>query len=413
MTTLNQRLSKLSKDYKTFTHTTYLPTGSLIMDTVMGGGLPVGKVVELASDSGIGKTTVTLSMCRELLLQGKKIIYLDHEGAVSTSQLHGIFGKNPKTNEYYADEWLWDPENNPNGIFLLFQVTTYSQAEDVLNQTLGSGEFSLVVVDSVTSMVADEYLKEVENPDSKDGKDITDQRPAVDARYLGKFLKKFKAVCTRWNVSMILINQLRNDLSLTTGISTKKSTGGAAIEFFPDIRLRLEKPSPILQTRRNDFTGEEEKQQIGCTASIFAWKNKLAPCKIKIPISIIYGKGISNLYSYRNWLPHKNIEYNGEEVPILETRGGGYNILTLKDNRQFTARGEDALIQLIADHFAEIRTYFTADDFKITEEKAFAEFDEEGNRTFEIEPDSEFEVENHIVIDDDDDGKVDLDESFD
>ena len=34
------------------------------MDTVMGGGLPVGKMIEVASDSGIGKKTVTLSMCR-------------------------------------------------------------------------------------------------------------------------------------------------------------------------------------------------------------------------------------------------------------------------------------------------------------------------------------------------------------
>ena len=83
-TTLNQRLSKVSKSFKTFTTTTSMPTGSLIMDTVMGGGLPVGKMIEVASDSGIGKKTVTLSMCRELLLQGKKIIYLDHEGAVTT-----------------------------------------------------------------------------------------------------------------------------------------------------------------------------------------------------------------------------------------------------------------------------------------------------------------------------------------
>ena len=58
MSTLDQRLTKLTKNFKTFTHTTYMPTGSLIMDTVMGGGLPVGKVIEMASDSGIGKTTI-------------------------------------------------------------------------------------------------------------------------------------------------------------------------------------------------------------------------------------------------------------------------------------------------------------------------------------------------------------------
>ena len=39
-TTLNQRLLKMNKTFKAFTKTTYMPTGSLIMDTVMGGGLP-------------------------------------------------------------------------------------------------------------------------------------------------------------------------------------------------------------------------------------------------------------------------------------------------------------------------------------------------------------------------------------
>lgn len=400
-TTLNQRLSKLTKHYKTFTHTTYMPTGSLIMDTVMGGGLPVGKVIELASDAGAGKTTITLSMCRELLLQGKKVIYLDHEGAVTTSQLTGIFGKNRATGNMYIDEWLYT-EDNPDGRFFLFQVQTYSEAEEVLDNLLGSKEFSFVVIDSVTAMVADEYLTDVENPDSKDGKDVTDMRPAVDARLLGKFLKKFKAVCTKYDVTMMLINQLRTNLNITgMGMSTKISTGGAAIEFYPDIRLRLEKPQPIYQNKKNNLTGEIEKQQIGCTASIYAYKNKLAPGKIKVPISIMFGRGISNLYSYRLWLPNKKVMHDGEEVPMLLVKGGGYNILTLKSGEQYTARGEDALIELIKVHFDEIKSSFTPADFEITENKAFAEFDAEDTRNLEIEPDEPFEVETQAVFIDD------------
>lgn len=399
-TTLNQRMSKLSENFKTFTKTTYHPTGSLIMDTVMGGGLPVGKVIELASDAGAGKTTIVLSMCRELLLQGKKVVYLDHEGAVTTSQLNGIFGKNPKTGNYYADEWLYSIDN-PTGPFVLFQVTTYSDAEQVLDNLLGSGEFALVVIDSVTAMVADEYLEDVANPDSGEGKDITDQRPAVDARLLGKFLKKFKAVCTKYNVTMVLINQLRTNLNITgMGQSTKISTGGAAIEFYPDIRLRLEKPQPIYQNKKNNLTGEVEKQQVGCTASIWAFKSKLGPGKIKVPITIVFGKGISNLLSYRQWLPNKMVKNQQDvEVPMLVTKGGGFNTLTLKDGTEYTARGEDALIELIKQHFDEIRSSFTTSDFEITENKAYAEFSDDETRTLEVEPDSEYTKFNSVSTD--------------
>lgn len=392
-TTLNQRLAKLTKNFKTFTETTYYPTGSLIMDTVMGGGLPVGKVIELASDAGAGKTTITLSMCRELLLHGKKIIYLDHEGAITTSQLQGIFGKNPTTGNYYADEWLYG-ENNPEGSFFLFQVMTYSDSEKILNQLLGSYEFSLVVVDSVTAMVADEYLEDIENPDANEGKDITDQRPAVDAKLVGKFVKKFKAACTKYNVTMILINQLRTNLNITgMGQSTKISTGGMAIEFFPDIRLRLERPQPLYQNKKNNLTGEVEKQQVGCTATIWAVKSKLSAGKIKVPLTIVFGKGISNLLSYRQWLPNKMVTFEGKEVPMLEVKGGGYNVLTLKDGSQYTARGEDALTELIQQHFEEIRSCFTSKDFEITENKAYAEFEADSTRSLEVEPDKPFSVD--------------------
>ena len=114
-----------------------------------------------------------------------------------------------------------------------------------------------------------------------------------------------------------------------------------------------------------------------------------------MPISIVYGLGISNLYSYRAWLPNKMIEFEGAEVPMLVVKGGGYSILTLPNNKQISSRGEDALMEAISKNFNEIKSCFSQEDFEITENKAFAEFDEFGNRKFEVEPDSEFERKNY------------------
>lgn len=395
---ISKRMDKLGKKFKTFTRTTFMPTGSLVMDIVMGGGLPVGKIIELTSDAGAGKTTIALSMCRELLLHGKKVIYLDYEGAVTTSQLEGIFGNNPKTGESYLDEFLYS-EDNPSGSFFLFQVTTYMDGEEVLNNLISTDEFSFIVLDSVTSMVPDEYLEQVNNPDSKEGKYATDDsRPAIDARLVGKFLKKFKAACTEHDVTMLLINQLRTDLNITGyGTSSKKSTGGASVEYLPDIRLRLEKPVPIYQNKKNNLTGEVEKQQIGTTSLINAFKNKLGPGKIKVPISIIFGRGISNIQSYKQWLPNKKVMVDGEEKPMLITKGGGYHVLTIPDGNgsgtEYQARGEDALTELVTEHFEEIKKCFGPADFEITENKAYAEFDANNSRSVEITPGESFEVE--------------------
>lgn len=398
MATVNDALLGLSGKFKTFTKTEFMPTGSLVMDIVMGGGLPVGKIIELTSDAGAGKSTIALSMCRELLINGKKVIYLDYEGAVTTSQLKGIFGNNPKTGENYLDEFLYTPEN-PDGNFILFQVTTYMQGEEILNNLLGTDEFALVVIDSVTSMVPDEYLESVKNPNSKDAKYATDDnRPAIDARLVGRFLKKFKAVCTEHNVSMFLINQMRTALSLTSyGTSSKKTTGGAAVEYMPDIRIRLEKSTPITQKKKNNLTGEVEEQRIGSITLVNAYKNKLGPGMIKVPVSIIFGRGISNLQSYRQWLPNKTIRIDGEDKPMLETRGGGYHTLLIPDANDninsYQVRGEDALMDLITKHFDDIKRCFGPEDFTITENKGYAEFDENNVRSVEIKPDESFEVD--------------------
>ena len=70
-----------------------------------------------------------------------------------------------------------------------------------------------------------------------------------------------------------------------------------------------------------------------------------------MPITIVFGKGISNLLSYKSWLPNKMIEHDGEQVPMLLTRGGGYHTLTLKDGSQYSLRGDEALNKAILENF--------------------------------------------------------------
>ena len=365
---------KLAKKFNTFVKTEYLPTGSLVLDIVMGGGLPLGKIIEVSSEAGVGKTTAILSLCVHLAEQGKKTIYLDHEGAITTSILDGVG----------LSKYLYNEETNPEGVFFLYQLQTYSDAEEVLDPLINTKEFTLVVVDSVTAMINDEYLTQVKNPDSKDKSiSVSDIRPAMDARALGIFLKKYKAVCTMYNLSMILINQLRTSLSLTGGPSTKVSTGGKAVEFYPDIRLRLEKPQYIVDKRKT-VNGLEDVN-IGADVEVYSIKNKNTNAKIRVPMTIVFGRGISNINSYKKWLPNKTTKNeNGEVVPMLYTKGGGYNIITLNGKTE-SVRGDGAVTQFIADHFDEIKACFSYKDFVIMEDKGYAEFKAGGGTDYREE----------------------------
>ena len=94
---------------------------------------------------------------------------------------------------------------------------------------------------------------------------------------------------------------------------------------------------------------------------------------------------------------------------MLVTKGGGYSTLTVNNN-QYSVRGDDALTNLIKDHFEEIRGSFKPSDFEITENKAFAEFDAEGNKTFEEEPGEEKTITNAEQTDEYPDLVIDEDE---
>lgn len=47
-------------------------TGIVALDLVLGGGLPWGRVIELNSESGVGKTSLSLYLASRLARQGKK-----------------------------------------------------------------------------------------------------------------------------------------------------------------------------------------------------------------------------------------------------------------------------------------------------------------------------------------------------
>ncbi|HPU62836.1 MAG TPA: DNA repair protein RadA, partial [Mobilitalea sp.] len=49
------------------------------LDRVLGGGIVPGSLVLVGGDPGIGKSTLLLQMCREVVKQGRKVIYISGE----------------------------------------------------------------------------------------------------------------------------------------------------------------------------------------------------------------------------------------------------------------------------------------------------------------------------------------------
>lgn len=124
---------------------TYYHTGYADLDALLGGGLPRGGYVTLAGPPGSGKTTLALSVSLSLLrsqeFDGKLIVYVDADHAVTEDLLREVG---------FTDEDM--------GRFLLKRTAILEEAiQTVFNAT--SKVVGLVVVDTIESLVSKEEEK--------------------------------------------------------------------------------------------------------------------------------------------------------------------------------------------------------------------------------------------------------------
>ncbi|HHT88612.1 MAG TPA: DNA repair protein RadA [Clostridiales bacterium] len=100
------------------------------LDRVLGGGIVPGSLVLVGGDPGIGKSTLLLQACREIVNQGQKVIYITGEESKGQIKMRaerlGVF----------------------NGELLLLCETDLDLIEDVVNKH----KPDIIVIDSIQTM---------------------------------------------------------------------------------------------------------------------------------------------------------------------------------------------------------------------------------------------------------------------
>ena len=296
----------------------FVKSGSVIMDVVAsnGKGLPLNKFIEIASASGLGKTTIVLHAMKAACDEGHRVLYIDTEGGLNDSLLDGI-GLTP-----YLE----------NDMFIVLPLQTYGEAEEVCQDMIGNCSF--IVIDSITALLPDEMLE----------KSITDVLPGIQARYMSNFLQKFKGMITNSGTSMIFINQIRNKFNFR-GMTTQDSAGGYAMKFYQDIRFFMKKSAKM---EKKAQTADGEKViEYGCINKLFTKKNRYNAPFVEAEIAVVYGRGVSNLMSYLQWF-----ENNG-----FVKRSGSWYTLLLDDQELARVCGYNNLLPAIRENFEVLSAY--------------------------------------------------------
>lgn len=258
--------------------TTYVPTGIMPIDLLtMGKGLPLGRLIHIWSLAGFGKTTIIYSVVKNLILAGEKVLWIGIEPSKQLAEAMGLI-----VNGRCID-----------GFRYLEKVSFYDELQAVTDAWLECNEIRWMVIDSLTAVSPPlEMMKE----------DVLDVSIGLDARIEAKYLRLYHALVKRKDKSIIFITQSRMQINIRPGGVTKENAaGGKATEFYSDLRIKMignfDVDSSTVEQREGSYI-------IGKCGYLMAEKNRHAIPFVKIPVTILFGKGVSNLqtlFEYTRW----------------------------------------------------------------------------------------------------------------
>ncbi len=231
-----------------------MSSGSLSLDASIGiGGFPKGRFTEIAGAEGTGKTTLAVTTSVKEIDNGGKVLYIDTENMLSYYTIEQMLGKSVDKSK-----------------FTLLQPELAEQALMIAEKGITSGEFTLIVIDTVAALA----------PQEEKEKEFDEFTMGQLPRLMAKFFRRNASDVKVANVAVLLLNQIRDKIGSYMG--GYETPGGHAIKHYASVRVALTKGTEIKQ-------GEDK---IGINSRFVIKKNKMGPPFRSFEIPIIFGKGV-------------------------------------------------------------------------------------------------------------------------
>mgnify|MGYP003488604742 CR=1 FL=1 len=233
-----------------------VPTGSMRLDCGIGGGVPVGRIVEVYGVESSGKTTCALNIVKSIQAHSETLWPGVKRYALIVDLEHSISGDFLKSIGVDMENLLWIKPN------------TAEEAFQSMMDLTKTGHISVMLLDSIDAAQSEAQLK----------KEIGENEMGGISKILSRTLREYSKVCDNTGTLAIFINQIRaNPSPYSSPITTP---GGNALKFYSSLRLQTLALKPSANTAN---AGEMRIKVI---------KNKVSCPKFdEIKFDIVYGQG--------------------------------------------------------------------------------------------------------------------------
>jgi recombination protein RecA len=269
----------------------WLSTGCLALDTIMGGGLPYGRITEIYGDNSTGKSLIAAQLAAIAQQDGIPVVYVDTESAVSLAIMEAV-GVDTKKLIYSAPDTIEE-------VFDLFDTAITSKSSKSSAATK-----MLIIWDSVAATSTDMEMA------SAYGKASMGRH----AQLISQAMRKFARRLAKEHVAALFLNQTREKIGVMFGDNVT-TFGGKAVGFYASIRIQLKMGAKIKEG--GHIAGIESRAQVV--------KNKLAQPYLCAALPIYFGHGIDDALASFYYL---------KDAKILEPSGSWYRIEGIEDKFQ-------------------------------------------------------------------------------
>lgn len=214
------------------------------LDSLVGGGFPKGRIVEIYGAESSGKT----SLIYWLMSLHKLGVYIPIEGTYDEERAISL-GVKPKQMIVYRAEY----------------------GEEALNAVVkfAKAGVPIIAIDSVPACQpkedADKFEKGAEN----------EARIGGVARLFSKMLHTIQRICEQSGTTLILVNQVRDKMNAMLFGEKEDTPGGRAIKFYSSIRIKVARRAWIEIPNKNPAVSSNN-EKVGLIMKAKVTKSKVS-----------------------------------------------------------------------------------------------------------------------------------------